>query len=150
MRRSRVRSLFPGQPVPFHAQTAAPAVMGEINTTPLIDVMLVLLIMMILTVPITTHKVPLDLPQGTATGTPPPTHLLAIDAGGALSWDGAPIAAAALPARVSALVRDPAAPVLHLKADAEAPYVRFDETLATIKSAGVTKLGLVGNERFVE
>jgi biopolymer transport protein ExbD len=48
------------------------------------------------------------------------------------------------------MTRDPARPVLHLRAEAETPYVRFDETLAEVKRAGITRLGLVGNERFVE
>ena len=130
------------------AQPAPEAMFSEINTTPLIDVMLVLLIMMILTVPIATHKVAVDLPSGTTTGTPPPIHRLAIDARGALKWDGRAIAPATLPVRLAALTRDPAAPILHLRADAETPYVRFDETLAEIKRAGITKLGLVGNEGY--
>jgi biopolymer transport protein ExbD len=136
----------------FHfAPPPAPAIMSEINTTPLIDVMLVLLIMMILTVPLTTHKVPLTLPGPARTdGVPPPVHRLTLDARGSLSWDGAPIATATLPARLAALTHDPAAPTLHLQAEAETPYVRFDETLAEIQRAGITKLGLVGNDRFVE
>ncbi|MFS0738326.1 biopolymer transporter ExbD [Sphingomonas sp. 1P06PA] len=138
MRRSAVRP------------AAEPALFGEINTTPLIDVMLVLLIMMILTVPITTHKVPLDLPQaGPTAGAPRPTHRLALDPAGALSWDGVPIAIAELPRRLAAHVADPAAPQLTLRAEAETPYLRFDETLATIQRAGVTRLGLVDNGRFV-
>jgi biopolymer transport protein ExbD len=48
------------------------------------------------------------------------------------------------------MTRDPARPILHLKAEAETPYLRFDETLAEVKRAGITRLGLVGNERFVE
>jgi biopolymer transport protein ExbD len=125
-------------------------VMGEINTTPLIDVMLVLLIMMILTVPITTHKVPLDLPGQGVPGEAPPVHRLSLDARGALAWDGMAIAPEALPGRLEAMTRDPARPILHLKAEAETPYLRFDETLAEVKRAGITRLGLVGNERFVE
>jgi biopolymer transport protein ExbD len=140
MRRSR-SSLIPATNTP---------VMSEINTTPLIDVMLVLLIMMILTVPITYHKVPVDLPQGRADGTPPPVHRITLDAQGGLSWDGAAISEAALPARLAALKADPALPVLHLKTDAETPYVRFDETVATIQRAGIERLGLVGNEKFAQ
>lgn len=139
MRRSRSRLL---------AATAEAPVMSHMNMTPLIDVLLVLLIMMILTVPVMFHKVAVDLPQGMAAGAPPPVHRLALDAEGALSWDGMPISAAALPARLAALKSDPAQPVLHLKTDAETPYVRFDETLATIKRAGIERLGMVGNEQF--
>ena len=122
---------------------------GGINTTPLIDVMLVLLVMFIIIMPAATHKVPLDLPgAGDPVTGPPPVHLIALDAAGALSWDGAAIAPAALPGKLAALQADPAKPVLHMKADAETPYVRFDETLSTIKKAGVSRLGFVGNEAF--
>ena len=122
--------------------------MGEINTTPLIDVMLVLLIMMILTIPVMYHKVPLNLPSGAARGAAPPVHRLALDAHGALSWDGVSISPAALPARLAALKNDSAQPVLHFKTDGATPYVRFDETMAAIGRAGIHRVGLVGNEKF--
>jgi biopolymer transport protein ExbD len=83
-------------------------------------------------------------------GEAPPVHRLSLDAKGALAWDGVGIAAAALPVRLAEMTRDPARPVLHLRAEAETPYVRFDETLAEVKRAGITRLGLVGNERFAE
>jgi biopolymer transport protein ExbD len=128
--------------------TAETPVMSHMNMTPLIDVLLVLLIMMILTIPLMYHKVPLTLPQGEGNGAPPPVHRLALDARGALSWDGAAISDAALPARLTALKNDQAKPVLHFKTDGATPYVRFDETMATISRAGIDKIGLVGNEQF--
>lgn len=140
MRHSRSR-LFPSAEAP---------VMSHMNMTPLIDVLLVLLIMMILTIPIMYHKVPVDLPRGGGDGAPPPVHRLALDAKGNLSWDGAPIGTASLPARLAALRNDPTKPELHLKTDGAAPYVRFDETVAAIKRAGIERLGMVGNERFRE
>jgi len=81
---------------------------GELNTTPLIDVMLVLLIMFIVTIPMSSHEVPLDLPQGRPPSQPfePVRHQLQIDAGGRLSLDGAPIAAAELPARLRAVAAE--------------------------------------------
>jgi len=130
---------LPAEPQPFSA----------INTTPLIDVMLVLLIMMILTIPLSTHSVPIDLPTiGTPDGPPPPVHRLDIDMAGTLSWDGAPIAEAALAARLAAMRDDPARPVLHMKTAAETRYERFDQILAEVKRAGIDRLGFVGNERF--
>lgn len=122
---------------------------GAINTTPLIDVMLVLLIMLVITIPLATHKVPLDLPGGP----PPPArqslvHRLGIDAAGGLHWNGQAISEAQLPALLSRVAADPALPELHLDADAEARYERVDETLAAIARAGVTRMGFVGNERF--
>jgi biopolymer transport protein ExbD len=130
---------------------AADAPISGINTTPLIDVLLVLLIMFILTIPVATHSVKINLPQqGPAPAEEPQVHRLAIQAGGALSWDGAPIAGAALPARLAAF-RD-AAPdgVLELQAEGETRYERFDQVLAAVKRSGIARLGFVGNERFAE
>ena len=129
---------------------AAPAEppMSELNTTPLIDVMLVLLIMFIVTIPIGTHKVPLDLPQGVPSPRQEPlVHRLELDAAGRVWLDGFRIADAELPARLAAIGAEQASE-LHLRAEAETPYDRFDRVLAAVKRAGVTRLGMVGNERF--
>lgn len=73
------------QPRPVRIPDVAPT----INTTPLIDLLLVLLVMLIISVPVATHKMPLDLPGGDRPpGTPPPVHRLALAADGRLSWDG--------------------------------------------------------------
>ena len=122
---------------------------AAINTTPLIDMMLVILIMLIVAIPMSTHKVPLDLPRGpTPRQAPPPVHRLAILPSGALEWDGQALAAGALPARLGAFEAEPGRPVLELHADGEARYERVDQVLAEIRRAGVTRLGFVGNERF--
>ena len=118
-----------------------------INTTPLIDVMLVLLIMMIITIPVTTHKVPLDLPRPSP-GVPVPVHRLEIKESGQLSWDGAALTDAQLAGRLAALASDPASPDLHLAAAAEARYERVDQVLAQVKRAGITRLGFVGHQAF--
>jgi biopolymer transport protein ExbD len=120
---------------------------ADINTTPLVDVMLVLLIMFILIIPVSTHKVPLDLPSGP--GTPPPlSHRLDLDAAGRLFWDGRPVGASELTARLRAMAADPAQPLLELSADSETRYQRFDETLAAVRRAGVDRLAFVGQNRF--
>ena len=120
---------------------------GDLNTTPLIDVMLVLLVMFIVTIPIATHKVELDLP--TVDGeVQPQVFRLNMDAAGRLSWNGAPLAEAELPARLSAVIRAGPDGTLEFRADAEARYADFDRVLATVKRSGITSLGLVGNERF--
>jgi biopolymer transport protein ExbD len=126
------------------------APIAAINTTPLIDMMLVILIMLIVSIPMTTHKVPLDLPSGPprVPHTPPPIHQLAIQASGALVWDGQALPAAALPARLGAFQADPLRPVLELNAEGEARYERVDQVLAAIRRAGVTRIGFVGNETF--
>lgn len=128
------------------ARAADPQPIAAINITPLIDVMLVLLIMMILTLPTVTHEVPVNLPAPGPV-TPMITHQLDIAASGALMLDGAAVSEAALPARLAAIHADPHA-TLALNADAEARYETFDRILATIKRAGVTRLGFVGLERF--
>ena len=135
------------QPFPaYAAPTEAP--MSELNTTPLIDVMLVLLIMFIITVPVATHKVPLDLPQGPAAErSEPVVYRLELDSAGRIRLDGSLLPDAALPGRLAAIAADPAGE-LHLRADGETPYDRFDRVLAAVKRAGVTRLGMVGNERF--
>ncbi len=120
-----------------------------INTTPLVDVMLVLLIMFIIIIPAATHKVPLDLPQpGPAVTAPPPSHRLDIAANGALAWNGVALPEAALPARLAAMAADPARPELHLNAAAETRYEQVDTILAQILSAGITRLGFVDNARY--
>jgi biopolymer transport protein ExbD len=132
----------------FYTPQSDYAPIAAINTTPLIDMMLVILIMLIVAIPLTNHKVPLDLPPPGPAGTPPPAHRLTLDAAGALAWDGAPLAAAALPARLAALRADPRRPALLLDADGEARYGRVDQLLAIVRRAGVTRLGFVDNRRF--
>lgn len=119
---------------------------SALNTTPLIDVMLVLLIMLIVTIPSLTHKVPVDLPQGDSLTQPALPSRLDIAADGSLSWDGARISDAQLPALLKAAAGADTA--LLLKTDEAARYERFDAVLAVIKHAGVTKLGFVGHEQM--
>ena len=125
------------EPVPFSA----------INVTPFIDVMLVLLIVMILSIPLATHKVPIDLPVGDGSVQVERPHQLAIDRGGTLFWDGRRIADAELPGLLTAMQRDTAA-VLHMNTDPDARYDRFDSVLAVVKRAGVDRLGFIGNRPF--
>ena len=122
---------------------------AEINTTPLIDVMLVLLIMFIITIPMATHKVPLDLPRPALTPLPPrPFHQLEIEAGGGLAWNGESLSTDQLRLRLGQLAADPATPELRVHAASEARYERIDQILALIRFAGVQRLGFVGNERY--
>ena len=127
----------------------SPEPISDLNTTPLIDVMLVLLIMFIITVPVTSHKVALDLP----TGPPRPvveatTHLLDMDRAGRLYWDGAGISEARLPSYLAALRDAGPEAVLHFRADGQTRYEDFDRVLVAIKRARIERLGLVGNDRF--
>jgi biopolymer transport protein ExbD len=122
-----------------------PIMFSAINVTPFIDVMLVLLIVMILSIPVATHKLPIDLPGKPAlTSEIERPHQLAIDRGGALFWDGRRIADAELPGLLATIQADSAA-VLHMNTDPDARYDRFDGVLAMVKRAGVDRLGFVGN-----
>ena len=123
-----------------------PEPIAALNTTPLIDVLLVLLIMLIVTIPAATHKLPVDLPAGPSSQKADVPHRLDISASGALAWDGRAITDAELPALLAATVA--AGDVLHFKADEAARYERFARVLTTVKRAGVTRLGFVGNERM--
>lgn len=133
--------------IAFAAVTEQP--IGTLNTTPLIDVMLVLLIMFIITIPVMTHSVKVDLPSDPRDAlAEPETHSLAIDFAGRLSWDGAPMAESALPARLTAFRAAAPDGVLHFRADAQTRYEDFDRVLADVKRSGIERLGFVGNDRF--
>jgi biopolymer transport protein ExbD len=127
------------------------APMAAINITPLIDVMLVLLIMLIITIPMATHEVPVDLPQGKSLANDlPPPHELALAGDGRLFWDGRPIADGELPALLAGIRAERPDMALHMRTDGETPYGRFETVLATVKRAGIARLGFVGDHRFVE
>ncbi|MBK5263983.1 MAG: biopolymer transporter ExbD [Alphaproteobacteria bacterium] len=126
--------------------------MMEMNTTPLIDVMLVLLIMFIITIPIQTHAVKIDLPQDQPNQTPPPVdpvkNKLAIDASGIITWNGAPLDLVTVRQYLNQTVTMVPEPELQFQPDAQTRYVIVDQVLAEIKRSGVTKLGFVGNEQY--
>ena len=126
--------------------------MMEMNTTPLIDVMLVLLIMFIITIPIQTHAVKIDLPQDSGDQTPPPVdpvkNKLAIDAGGIITWNGTPVDLVTARQYLDQTTRMVPEPELQFQPDAQTRYVIVDQVLAEIKRSGVTKLGFVGNEQY--
>ncbi len=123
-----------------------PEPLKDMNVTPFIDVMLVLLIMMILTIPIQTHKLPIDLPTGEGMKRDFTPRKLLIDAGGALYWDGRRIRDAELPALLAVTARDDAD--LHLQTDPETRYERFNSVLTEVKRAEITRIGFIGNERM--
>lgn len=123
--------------------------MAEINTTPLIDVMLVLLIMFLIALPVATHKVPVTLPVATTEpGEPPETRRLDIAANGAIFWEGAPLAERDLPLRLEQLRTDPSVPLLQINADSEARYEQVDRLLASIARADIERLSFSGLGNF--
>ncbi|MEO7469599.1 MAG: biopolymer transporter ExbD [Pseudomonadota bacterium] len=130
------------------SQMHEPEPLSALNITPLIDVLLVLIVTLILTIPMMTHKVPIDLPTGGKPTTESNViHRIDLNAAGQISLDGAPVDLAGLRARLDTIRADPNVQ-LQFSTDGAARYERFDQTLAVIKRAGITKLGFVGNERF--
>jgi biopolymer transport protein ExbD len=130
-----------------------PEVLNEINTTPLIDVMLVLLIMLIITIPIQTHAVKLDMPVGNPPppATPPVVVTLDIDFDGALYWNGEILRdRATLEARLRQIAQTPNQPELHLRPNKLAPYKHFAAVMASAQRLGVTKIGVIGQEQFAD
>jgi biopolymer transport protein ExbD len=125
--------------------------MMDINTTPLIDVMLVLLIMFIITIPPQTHAVKLDLPQATNAPPPPiePTkNKIVITADGQVLWNGTPVDLGRLRQYLDITANMNPTPELHLQPDRLARYEIVDEVLAVTKRANITAMGFVGNEYY--
>ena len=125
--------------------------MMEMNTTPLIDVMLVLLIMFIITIPIQTHAVKVDLPQNnpsTPQTVEPEKNKLYIDAEGRTYWNSVPIDEVTLRQYLDRTTAMSPEPELHFQPDPQARYEVVDKVLAIVKRANVTKLGFVGNEQY--
>ena len=130
------------------AMTADTQPIATINITPLIDVLLVLLIMMILTLPVATHKVTIDLPKaGPVVAAPPKAHELGIAANGAITLDGVRVDEAALPDRLVAISGETDA-ALTLRADPVARYEVFDRVMAIVKRAGISRLGFAGGQQY--
>ena len=127
--------------------------MMDINTTPLIDVMLVLLIMFIITIPPQTHAVKLDLPQDQSNQPPPPVdpvkNKIVITQAGAVLWNGAPVNLTQLRQYLDVTQQMDPIPELHLQPEPEARYEMVDEVLAVTKQAKVSKMGFVGNEAYM-
>jgi biopolymer transport protein ExbD len=125
----------------------------DINTTPLIDVMLVLLVMLIITIPIQLHSVNLNMPVGTP---PPPLEkpvvvTVDVDFDGTIFWNGDRVADRAdLEARLRDAAGQAVQPEVHLRPNKLAEYKDVAAVLASAQRLGVTKLGLVGNEQFVK
>jgi biopolymer transport protein ExbD len=128
-------------------------VMMDINTTPLIDVMLVLIIMLIITIPVQLHSVNLNMP----TGTPPPplkepvVVTIDIDFDGTVLWNGEPVAnRAGLESRLQQAAAIPDQPEVHIRPNKLVEYKSVAMVLASAQRLGVTKLGMIGNEQYVK
>ena len=126
-------------------------VMMDINTTPLIDVMLVLLVMLIITIPIQLHAVNLEMPVGQPPSENKPEELrIDIDEKSTVYWQGLPVTAAELDEKMGQLVAMPNAPVLMLRPNKDCEYAVFANVLSTSKRKGLTKVAVIGSEQFVK
>ena len=130
-------------------------VMVDINTTPLIDVMLVLLIMFIITIPIQTHAVKMNMPVPNNAAPPPkPPEIIRIDVDfdGTIGWNGEVIQAgdrSAIETRLQAVAAQADQPEVHLRPNKLVTYKHVAMIMATAQRLGVTKIGIVGNEQFL-
>ncbi|MFP6561064.1 ExbD/TolR family protein [Paraburkholderia sp. B3] len=132
--------------------SSEPEVMVDINTTPLIDVMLVLLIMLIITIPIQMHAVKMNLPVGN----PPPPAVqpevvqIDIDFDGTTTWNGTLVPdEATLEQKFSQVAAEPDQAEIHLRPNRLAPYKDVAAVLAAAQREGATKIGLIGNEQYM-
>jgi biopolymer transport protein ExbD len=127
-------------------------VMVDINTTPLIDVMLVLLIMLIITIPIQLHAVNLNMPVGNPPPpvVPPVVITIDVDFDGTVLWNGEALPdRAALESRLTDAAGQPDQPEVHLRPNKLAAYKDVAAVMASAQRLGVKKLGLIGNEQFI-
>ena len=129
-----------------------PEPMIEMNMTPLIDVMLVLIIMLIITIPIQNHAVNLNMPVGT----PPPQTIkpevvsIDVDFDGTVFWNGTTVDQPALESKLSAIATMANQPEVHLRPNKLVAYKAVARVMAAAQRLGVTKIGLVGNEQFIQ
>ena len=133
--------------------TRDPDVMIDINTTPLIDVMLVLLVMLIITLPIQLHSVNLNMP----TGNPPPPKVLPevvkidIDPSDTVYWNGVAVPdRATLEDKMRSAAGQQTQPEVHLRPDKGSHYSVAAGVMASAQRLGLTKIGIVGSEQFIE
>ena len=130
-----------------------PEVMIDINTTPLIDVMLVLLVMLIITLPIQLHAINLNMPIGTPPPPPVPPEIVKIDIDGAGTtyWNGEAVPdRAALEDKMRAASAKTPQPEVHLRPDKASKYAVAAGVMASAQLLGLTKIGIVGSEQFIE
>ena len=129
-----------------------PEVMIDMNTTPLIDVMLVLLIMLIITIPAQLHSVNLDMPLPTnaAKKADPVVIKIDVDASSVINWNGKPVGSRVeLEAKLTEAAAQQPQPELHIRSHAKAKYEAAAAVMASAQRIGLTKLGIVGSEQFV-
>lgn len=135
--------------MPLFEDDADEGLMGEINMTPLIDVMLVLLIVFLIAIPAIEHAIKLDLPHvGSQRQDVKPAHIeVAVRADGSLAWDGANVDDAGLHAALERAARTNPQPQLRLRADRKVAYERVAEVMSAAQESGITQIGFVTEPR---
>jgi len=141
-----------GMNVGSSSGSGEPEMMMEINTTPLIDVMLVLLVMLIITIPIQLHSVNLDMPVGA-----PPANLIKpeklqidIDEKSTVYWQGLPVTTLELEEKMMAVSHQEPQPEVHIRPNKTSHYAVFANVLSSSKRLGLTKIAVIGAEQFVQ
>ena len=135
------------------SNSSEPEVMMDINTTPLIDVMLVLLVMLIITIPIQLHSVNLNMPVGAPPPkvTEPVVVKIDIDERSVVYWNGLPVIDRNdLEYKISEAAKSDPQPEIHVRPNKLAKYNTFAEVMVSAQRLGLTKLGVVGGEQFIE
>jgi biopolymer transport protein ExbD len=128
-----------------------PDVMMDINTTPLIDVMLVLLVMLIITIPIQLHAVNLEMPVGAPPSQAEPEKVqIDIDEKGTVYWQGLPVSSADLEQKMELLSTMTPQPEVHVRPNKECGYAVFANVLSSTKRKGLNKVAVIGSEQFVQ
>ena len=123
--------------------------MMEINTTPLIDVMLVLLVMLIITIPIQLHAVYLRMPVGVPPSSVQPQKVrIDIDARSVVYWQGSPVDAAQLDEKMAQIAQQPVPPDIHIRPDKDSRYAVFAHVLSVTRRMGLDKVAVIGAEQF--
>jgi biopolymer transport protein ExbD len=126
-------------------------VMMDINTTPLIDVMLVLLVMLIITIPIQLHAVNLEMPVGTPPTSPEPEKVqIDIDGKSVVYWQGLPVTSQELETKMQAVAQMNPQPVIAVRPNKDCSYAVFADVLSTSKRSGLSKMTVLGAEQFVQ
>ena len=132
-------------------ESSSDEVMIDINTTPLIDVMLVLIIMLIITIPIQTHAVKMNMPIAPSATPPKPPEIVRIDIDfdGTIGWNGTVVEKDELINRLAQVAQQPDQPEVHLRPNKLVTYKVVAMVMANAQRLGVTKIGLIGNEQFL-
>lgn len=142
---------YGGSPVPTIAGMEGSDINNEINVTPMVDVMLVLLVIFIITAPLFTHAVKLDLPAAQSAPSPekPDTITLSINGEGKLFWNEEPIAQQDLDARMTQAAQREPLPELQLRADKATRYETIAQVMSAAQNNGLTKMGFITDPKAV-